>query len=494
MSAETTTTLSARLSPVLAGGFFRPLARPSAPLYVDCADRLESASDEGDQLSHSDAIALIRDALTAHPSVKLEEDEGGQFADIRHRAGQIFNRLIEAGWLEERPASLDERWVILSPRLSPLLGLLRSYAEDDLAELKDFAATVRSVCETLLAEGALDPARRGPEELRQVVKELLDRATRAGQQMRAVETVIVRYAQKQRASVSPNETLRRFLVEFHEGEHMVCYDTLEHGGLLPRLKQARLVAQDAWANPFVKQRLAEGIVAHRGVDEVTAFGDAEDMLLKLERAIAGISAKQRIIDERIAEFSELSAARYRYQTEMRGQRPEMVKTYLQSADQQHSGSSFANLARLPGMMILSPGVEFYFGHDSLARPRRARLPVELGVARPPAAGDSQDALERIRRQNLYAVTPQRAGRWIEKFLPDKGAVVSTEGLKLSTEDDLLDFLAVLAYDRASGKRGHKPIRWLIRSARQEHGLEPENIPTDIVAGRRVERLAIERTA
>ena len=235
--------LGTKLAPLLSGGFFRPLARPSAPLYVDCADRLEQASDDGGQLSHSDAIALIRDALVAHPSLKLDEDEGGQFGDIRQRAGQIFNRLLEAGWLEDRPASLDERWIILSPRLSPLLGLLRGYAEDDLAELKDFAATVRSVCETLLAEGALDPVRRNPEELRQVVKELFDRATRAGQQMRAVETVILRYAQQQRASLTPNETLLRFLVEFHEGEHMVCYDTLEHGGLLPKLKQARLVAQ-----------------------------------------------------------------------------------------------------------------------------------------------------------------------------------------------------------------------------------------------------------
>jgi hypothetical protein len=138
---------------------------------------------------------------------------------------------------------------------------------------------------------------------------------------------------------------------------------------------------------------------------------------------------------------------------MRGQRPEMVKAYLQSADQQYSGSSLADLARQPGMMILSPEVEFYFGRDSLARPRRARLPVELGIAKPPATGDSLDALERIRQQNLYAVTPQRAGRLIETFLPHKGAVVSTADLKLSTEDDLLDFLAVLAYDRASGKRG-----------------------------------------
>ena len=113
--------LGKRLSPLLAGGFFRPLSRPTATIYVDCADRLELASDEGGQLTHADAIALVRDVLAAHPDVKLDEEEGGQFADLRQRAGQIFNRLLEAGWLEERPATLDERWVVLSPRLPPLL-------------------------------------------------------------------------------------------------------------------------------------------------------------------------------------------------------------------------------------------------------------------------------------------------------------------------------------------------------------------------------------
>ncbi len=494
MSDAAITSLGAKLFPILDGGFFRPLARPSAQLYVDCADRLERASDEGGQLSHSDAIALVRDVLAAYPGVKLDEDEGGQFADLRQRAGQIFNRLLEARWLEERPSSLDERWVVLSPHLPPLLGLLRGFAEDDLSELKDFAATVRSVCETLLAEGSLDPARREPEEMRQVVKELLDRVTRAGHQMRAVETVILRYAQEQRVSASPNETLRRFLIEFHEGDHMVCYDTLERGGLLPKLKQARLVAQDSLGNPITKQRLAEGIVLHRGLDETTAYGEAEEMLSRLERTIAGISTKQGIIDARIADFSRLSAARYRYQTEMRGRHPELVKAYLQTADEQHAGQSFADLVNQPGMMVLSPSVEFYFGQDALSRPRRARMPVDLRLATPASAGDSLDALERIRRQNLYAVTPQRAGRLVERLLPEKGATVSTADLHLSTEDDLLDLLAVLAYERAAGNRAHKPIRWRIQTVRHEHGLEPEKIPTDTVAGRRVERLNIERIA
>ena len=494
IAKEDASLLSKRLSGVLGWSFFRPLARLSAPVYVDCADRLERAADEGGQISHSDAVAIIRDCLLLHPGLSFSEDEGAQFTDLRQRAGLIFNRLLESHWLEERSASLDERWVVLSPRLAPLLALLREFAEQDIAELKDFAATVRSICETLLAEGALDPARREPEEMRQVVKELLDRVARAGQQMRAVETVVLRYVQEQRESASPKETLRRFLVEFHEGEHMVCYDTLERGGLLPKLKQARLIAQDALANAIGKQRLAEGIMAHRGVDETTAYGDAEEMLSRLERSLAGLSTKQKIIDERIADFSRLSAARYRYQTEMRGRRPASVKAYIKAADEMHSGQSFADLANVAGMNLLCPTIEIYFGRGALASPRRARLPVDLQLAKPATVGDSIDALERIRRQNLYAVTPQRAGRFVEQHLPEKGAQKSTADLRISTEDELLDFLAVIAYERTSAGRTHKPIRWRIHTARKEHGLEPEKIPTDIVAGHRVERITIERTA
>ena len=88
---------------------------------------------------------------------------GADSADARQRAGQIFNRLLEARWLEERPVSFDEHWVVLSPRLPPLLGLLREFAQRDLAELKDFAATIRSLCESLLARKAPSTRRSGDQ-------------------------------------------------------------------------------------------------------------------------------------------------------------------------------------------------------------------------------------------------------------------------------------------------------------------------------------------
>ena len=486
--------LSEQLASALPSGFFRPLARPSAPVYIDCADRLAQSADEGGQVSHADAQVLIREVLAAHPQAQLEDDEGAALTDLRQRAGQLFNKLLEAGWVQERHVSLDERWVLLTPHLRRLLRLLRELAANEVSDLKDFAATLRSICSTLLADGALDPNRTNAEEYRQTIKELQDRVERATDQMHAVETLIFRHEQEQRTSESPSETLNRFLVEFHAGEHMVCYDALQQGGLVPRLQQARVVVQEALANPFAKQRLAEGLMAHRGLPQTEAYVAAERLLSDLERGLAAIPAKQRIIDGRMADFSRLSEQRYRYQTEIRGRRPEQVKAFMQAIDARYVGQAFADLANESGLPLLSVEVGLRFGVDSLYRPRRTKPAVDLSVLDLQEGPDAIDTQELIRQRNLYALTPQRAGKFVEKHLPTKGARLSTAELQLHTEDDLLDVLAVLAFERSFSATPHKPLRWRVLSDRTEHGLEPEKIPTDRVGDRRIERLTIERIA
>jgi hypothetical protein len=484
--------LGAKLAPLLEGGFFRPLARPTAAIYIDCADRLIEAADDGGQIPHAEARVLIRDVLLQHPEVQLDEDEGGQFRDLNQRASQFFNKLIEVHWLEPRRVSLDEHYVLIVPALRQLLRLLRELAENRPAELKDFAATLRSLCRDLLNDGVLDPSKLGPEEMRQTVKDLLERAGRAGDQMHAVESLVLRHATAQRTSTSAQETLQRFLVDFHMGDHMVCYDALQEAGLLPRLNQARSVAQEALYDPFTKQRLAEGLAKHLDLDSTAAYAEAERWLIRLDRQLAAIPVKQRLIDGRMAEFSRLSAARYTYQTEMRGRRPEQVKAYLDEAARLHSAQSFAELSSEPGMNLLSPVVEVFFGTDSLSRPRRLRPPVDLSFEQPASAPDSDGAKDEIRRRNLNVLTPQRAVRFIERHLPAKGSRISTEQLRVNLEDDLLDLLAVLAFDRGAASGTHRPVRWRVHPLRADFGLEPERIPRDAEADRLVERFTIER--
>lgn len=231
---------------------------------------------------------------------------------------------------------------------------------------------------------------------------------------------------------------------------------------------------------------------HLNLDPTAAYSEAERWLLRLERQLAAIPIKQRLIDGRMADFSRLSDARYRYQTEMRGRQSEKVKSFLDQAAQIHAGQSFSHLANEPGMTLLSPTIEVYFGLDSLSRPRRQRAPIDLSIEAPPDEPAADAAKDEIRRRNLNTLTPQRAARFIEKHLPAKGRSLSTEQLRIVVEDDMLDLLAVLAFDHGLAAGSHRPIRWRIHPVRADFGTEPERIPRDPEADRLMERFTVER--
>ena len=67
MNSSESISLGTKLSPLLNGGFFRPLSRPTAAVYVDCAERLVDTADDGGQVDHSEARLLIREVLVRHP-------------------------------------------------------------------------------------------------------------------------------------------------------------------------------------------------------------------------------------------------------------------------------------------------------------------------------------------------------------------------------------------------------------------------------------------
>ena len=138
--------LSQRLFAAVTADFFRPLARPSAAVYVDCAERLVEEAGEAGRLPQMEAMAIIREVLSQHPQVALAEDEGGGLQDLRARAGKLFNQFLHVQWLQDQPVSLHERWVVISPSVRPLLQALRDLAEDEVAELRSFADTLRGVC------------------------------------------------------------------------------------------------------------------------------------------------------------------------------------------------------------------------------------------------------------------------------------------------------------------------------------------------------------
>lgn len=483
--------LGLRLKPLFDGGFFRPLARPSAPVYVDCAIRLVEASLEG-ELDRNEARALVREVIERHPEIDLADDEGGFTSDPQQKATQFFNRLLDAHWMSERRVSLSDQRILMAPQLRFLLGALTDLAENRPEELKDFGAGLHSLCQEILTEGAFDPRTQDGSVLRRRIKDLLKRTERSLNQMHAVESLIREHETAQRQSGSAQETLKRFLDDFHAGEHMLCYDALREAGLLPRIERARMVLLQLSADPLVRSRLTEGLVSHSGIDEDAAYVLAGESIAKLGSRLGNIPQIARQIDARMAEFSHLSAARYRYQTEMRGIGPEQVKAYCDHAARSFAGKKFSDLAHEPGMMFCTVQCEVLYGRDALAPVRTKRLPVDLTTRSPGAERDAGKVLSELREQTRSALTPQRASRFITRHLPSMGDQLSSETLLLKSKEELLDFLSVMTFDRSPVRRSTKFIKWRVSNARQGGCTDPQGVPVDNVGYLEIERIHIER--
>lgn len=489
------TPLSARLAQAVPVDFFRPLTRPSAPVYVDCADRLIDEAGEAGRLSHKETLEILREVLAAHPGSLLAEDEGSALRDARQRAGQFFNRLLAAGWLEDQTLGLHERWAVIAPGLRPLLRMLRDLAEDEVAELKTFADTLRGLCQTLEEKNVLEPVLQDADQLRSTVTDLGQRLERAIEQLHAVEKLVSGFEQRQRQSGSAADTLHLLYHEFSRGQHMVCYDALRRGGLLARIEAARARVADRAEEPLLREKLSLGLREHYGYEDREAYDRAVRLLLRLERDLAGLKRRAEAIDLRMAAFNRLSQQRYRYQTELRGRRPERVKAYCEAISQAHAGSRFADLAGQPADFApLCLETRFFYGLESLYKPRRTKLPVDLSFAPGQAERQNEDdVLAAWKERQRLALTPQRAARLVARLAAAPGDQATTDTLTLETADDLLDLLAAVAYQQSPGLAG-KRVRWSVDGPRRRHGLEPEKIPLDAQVGHRIERFTVTRSA
>lgn len=485
------TLLSQRLQRSLPEGFFRFLAWSSAPVYVDCVEGLVEAAGESGRLPQAEARALVQEVVEAHSALDWSEHEGGNLADVRVKTGRIFNNLLDVRWLEDRPESLHDRWVVISPALRPLLRMLRELSTDEIGELKSFADTLESACRTLESEGILDPAKQSSDSFRATVSELNQRLDQAISQLHAVEKVIHSFEQRQLHSKSGAETLQLFYGDFHEGQHMVCYDVLHRRGLLPRLSRARNIVRDAAENPLAKKRLADGIAAELGLPEDDAWERAGEALSMLARALGGIRQRATAVDGRIASFHQLSKQRYFYQSQMRNRRPELAKAVCDVVNQQWAGRKFSDLDGKPWFNLLAPEVELFYGTHLLATPKHGRLKASLSLGSPTIMPPDEAEMERLRECQRVALTPQRAARLVERLIPAKGDTVATSSIAIDSEESLLNLLAAASFDHFISAAG--VLRWKVSLARRIDEISPEGIPRDTVWDWNVESFELKRT-
>lgn len=484
--------LSQRLQRNLPEGFFRVLSWSSCSVYVDCVERLVEASGEAGRMPLSEARSLVQETVLSHPTLPWTENEGGLLVDARIRANRVFNNLLHVRWIEEKPESLHDRWIIMSPALRPLLRLLQDLASEEIGELKSFADTLESACRTLEMGGILDPAKQSADALRGIVSELNQRLDQAIGQLFAVEKVIHIFEQRQLQSETGAETLQIIYSDFNQGQHMVCYDVLHRRGLLPRLHRARNAVRDAADNPFLLQRMAESIAKEFEIGEDEAWNRANEWMARLTRALGGIRQRAEAVDSRIASFHQLSKQRYFYQSQMRGRRPDLAKALCDSVNERWAEKKFSDLDGEPLFQLRATEVELFHGTTSLATPRRGRVKPSLSLGTPQISPPDEAELERLRERQRVAVTPQRAARLISATLPHKGATITTRQMKIVTEEAFLDLIAAASFNQFISPEGR--MRWQVRLARRLDPLQPEHIKRDSVKDWSVESFQLERTA
>lgn len=485
--------LSAKLLRHVSRDFFRPLTRPSSAIYVDCAERLTLEAGESGRLPHQETLALIREVLSQHPEITLAEDEGALLRDIRQRAAQILQRLTEASWIEDQQIGLHERWTMVSPGLRPMLKLLRDLAEDEIAELQTFADTIRGICETLEKPGVLDARLHDPDYLRATIFDLNARLETAVIQLHGVEKIISIFDRKQRESETPAETLRLLYAEFGSGQHMVCYDALRRNGLLPRLQSLRSIVADRRDDEILKERLTQGISRHYGWPEDIAWDRAIQAIRDLEYRLGAIRQVADAIDARMASFNQLSQQRYRYQTELRGRRPEIAKTYSDLLNRQLAGSRLSQLKEQPAdFTLLIPEVRFFYGIESLARSRRLKTPADLTFTGTRERLENEDAaLEALRERQRLALTPQRAARLLQKLVPHGTTIPITEKFLAANIDEMLDLLALVAYSNSPNPLG-PPFQWSVDGPGRHLPLTPQATPKATQAGWLMDHFEVRR--
>ena len=147
----------------------------------------------------------------------------------------------------------------------------------------------------------------------------------------------------------------------------------------------------------------------------------------------------------------------------------------------------------PDFSPLIPEVKWFFGIESLARTRRGKSPADLSFGPSARATDesADDSLAALRERQRLALTPQRAARLVARLLPKKSLSITTADFTATDLDEMLDLLAIAAYDQAVTADGHR-LRWSINGPGKTAGLTPTTIPTDPHAGWNLEHFQIQR--
>ncbi len=423
--------------------FLRLIGSPSARVYLDAADALETESAlRSGALEREEALAIVERIVCHHVEIEVEETVG---LELRERSRVVMDRLLVAGWVALEDRADYQKFISVEPSASLLLEALRKIARPGATVFSD---KISDTCNSL----------RNIEALRaepwQTIDQCVEKIRLGVQELKAVAKSVERHTKRQLDAQSLRENLAVVFDQYASQVGQGAYSKLVRSRLPTRLSEAREAVLRLQNDADVLHKMAGEIHQRQGGEVSTATAKAHNRLQELSEALDRVVPAADEVDRHTAAFTRKSLARFRYLQEVTGEHRAIAQRFFETLNTHFKGRRIADLQEsvqdFPPLQIA--GIQLLAGLDSLRFPQLRHAAGEVE-----AVDDdlSDDALDRSRRQLAASMrdslTVARANRFAMDAFERFGSKVASNAL-LHTEDDLADLIACLLHAGAREAR------------------------------------------
>jgi hypothetical protein len=299
-------------------GFLRLLGTPSAAIYIDASDSLESeVALRTGPLGRDEALELIERVLGKHAEIEVEDT-----ADLstRERAQVVMQRLLAAEWITSEDRSDYKRFIGVEPNAALFLETLRKIARPEAAVFSD---ALVATCNALKNTAALRA------EPWQTVQKCINDTRQGERELRGVAKSVVSHTRRQLAARSLKENLSVVFDEFASNVGHGAYAELVRSRLPTRLPEAREDVERLQLDADLLDKMAVELARREGCEHATAMARVRNHLYELAQALDRIVPAADEVDRRTADFTRKSLARFRYLQEVTDEHRATVQAFFE---------------------------------------------------------------------------------------------------------------------------------------------------------------------
>ncbi|MBM3880837.1 MAG: hypothetical protein FJ387_14155 [Verrucomicrobia bacterium] len=428
--------------------FFRVLAGPLAPLYVDALDGLEhEAAQRSAGIDREEVIALVEQVVEQHGNLAPDpNDLIAPAATVRDRARVVVDTLKQAGWLEEPERSDWRRLVFFDSSGTLILQALRKIAFPEAAVFSD---KLVNVCVTLASRAAL--AEQPWAQVESCVASLQTGLA----ELRRMAKSIVRHTKQQLNATTLKENLALLFDQFVERIGRACYAQLVHARLPSKLAEARRALEELETNADLLARMQTEVMRRdAALSPEAAMARVRLRVNDLADLLDQVEPLADAIDRRTAEFARRSQARFRYLQETTSENRARVQEFFETLSRHFGGRRVSDLDDLgvefPALLLHDP--RLVGGLESLYTPRLRRAAGEIEPLEDSDPRQHDRTLAQLESTLRDSLTVSRANRFVAALPGGRGARVDSSVVlqdHVHNDDDIASLIACLLHARST---------------------------------------------